>query len=75
VTNNGQTAVVDPLGRTIARIPPFQEGITSARVSLLAEKSTYTHLVGDTPWWAMLAVCLPIAVVRQGRALAQRRPA
>jgi apolipoprotein N-acyltransferase len=75
VTNNGQTAVVDPLGRTIARIPPFQEGITSARVGLLAEKSTYTDLVGETPWWALLAVCLPVAVVRQARAIAQRRAA
>jgi apolipoprotein N-acyltransferase len=69
VTNNGLSAVVDPLGRTIARIPPFTEGIATARVRLLNEQSPYTRMVGEKPWWGLLAICLPVAVVRQGRAI------
>src|SRR5262249_38624740 len=54
-TTTGLSAIVDPLGRTIARIPPFSEGTITARVSLLADVSPYTAWVGDRPWWALLA--------------------
>jgi apolipoprotein N-acyltransferase len=67
VTNNGYSAVVDPLGRTIARIPPFAEGIAAARVDLLNYRSTYTHHVGERPWWGLLAVTLGVIGVRRWR--------
>jgi apolipoprotein N-acyltransferase len=57
-TNTGLSAVVDPLGRTIARIPPFTEGTATARVSPLTDRSAYTDWVGDRPWWALLVVCV-----------------
>jgi apolipoprotein N-acyltransferase len=62
-TNTGLSAVVDPLGRTIARIPPFQEGVATATIRPLDDQSAYTAWVGDRPWWALLAVSL-ISVIR-----------
>jgi apolipoprotein N-acyltransferase len=66
-TNNGYSAVVDPLGRTIAQIPPFAEGTAAARVDLLNYRSTYTHHVGERPWWGLLAVSLGVIAVRRWR--------
>jgi apolipoprotein N-acyltransferase len=63
-TTTGISAIVDPLGRTIARIPPFSDGTITAKVTLLAELSPYTALVGDRPWWALLAVCAGLSLVR-----------
>jgi apolipoprotein N-acyltransferase len=57
-TTTGLSAVVDPLGRTIARIPAFSEGTVKVRVGLLGGESAYTGLVGDRPWWALLAASL-----------------
>ena len=57
-TNTGLSAVVDPLGRTVARLPIFEEGTASARVVLMTEQSLYTRFVGETPWWGLLAVSL-----------------
>lgn len=54
-TTTGISAIVDPLGRTIARIPPFSDGTITANVSLLADMTPYTAWVGDWPWWALLA--------------------
>src|SRR5262249_8397923 len=65
VTNSGLTAVVDPLGRTVVRIPPFTEGSSTARVSLLNYQSTYTRYVRQRPWWALLVVSLGVIVVRR----------
>jgi apolipoprotein N-acyltransferase len=67
VTNNGLSAVVDPLGRTITRIPPFAEGTTTARVELLNYPSTYTQYVGERPWWGLLGVSLCVIAVRRGK--------
>src|SRR5262249_41460354 len=64
-TNTGLSAVVDPLGRTIARIPPFPEGTATARVSPLSDRSAYTDWVGDRPWWTLLAVSL-VGAIRRG---------
>ncbi len=66
-TTTGLSAVVDPLGRTIARIPPFSEGTISATVSLLRDASPYTRWVGDWPWWALFAVAAGLAVARRWR--------
>jgi apolipoprotein N-acyltransferase len=66
-TTTGLSAIVDPLGRTIARIPPFAEGTITARVSLLADMSPYTAWVGDWPWWALLAATVGLALMRAGK--------
>ncbi len=69
-TTTGLSAVVDPLGRTIARIPPFTEGTATVTVSLLDYPAAYTTWVGDRPWWAMLAVAAGLSLLgmRRGRA-------
>jgi apolipoprotein N-acyltransferase len=58
VTNNGQSAVVDPLGRTVAQIPPFSEGTATARVELRNDRSLYTYWLGERPWWGLLVLAL-----------------
>ena len=47
-TNTGLSAVVDPLGKTIARIPPFSEGTATAQVRLL-ELSEHLYQRGRRP--------------------------
>jgi apolipoprotein N-acyltransferase len=64
-TNSGYSAVVDPLGRTIARIPTFTEGTVRASVSLLDYPSEYARYVGDRPWWLLLFGTLGLIVVRR----------
>ncbi len=54
-TNSGYSAVVDPLGRTIASIPPFTAGTLSTKVRLIDEMTPYTAYLGETPWWLLLA--------------------
>lgn len=63
-TTTGDSAIVDPLGRTIARIPPFSEGTITATVRLLRDASPYSSWVGDRPWWALLALAAGLAVLR-----------
>ena len=64
-TNTGYSAVVDPLGRTIARIPPFSEAALTINVTLLDYQSVYTRCVGEKPWWALLGVTLGLIVARR----------
>jgi len=66
-TNSGYSAVVDPLGRTIARIPPFTEGTVAVNVTLLDYPSAYTRYVGERPWWLLLFGTLGLIVVRRWR--------
>ncbi|MFI5456933.1 MAG: apolipoprotein N-acyltransferase [Isosphaerales bacterium] len=66
-TNTGYSAVVDPLGRTIARIPPFTEGTVAVDVSLLNYPSAYTRYVGERPWWGLFFATLGLIVVRRWR--------
>jgi apolipoprotein N-acyltransferase len=66
-TTTGLSAVVDPLGRTIARIPPFSEGTITANVRLLTDASPYTNWLGDGPWWALLMVSAGLVAVRRAR--------
>src|SRR5205823_318489 len=63
-TSTGLSAVVDPLGRTIARIPAFAEGTTAANVDLLKYRSAYTEYVRERPWWVLLAVSLGVFIKR-----------
>jgi apolipoprotein N-acyltransferase len=64
-TNSGYSAVVDPLGRTIARIPPFSAGTVAVKVKLIDYQSSYTNYVGDNPWWALLVVTLGLIAARR----------
>ena len=66
-TNTGLSAVVDPLGKTVARIPPFSEGTATARVRLLNYRSPFTNWVSDRPWWALLTLSIGMVVVRRWR--------
>jgi apolipoprotein N-acyltransferase len=65
-TNTGLSGVVDPLGRTIASIPPFAEGTATAQVTPLTYHSAYTNGIGDRPWWTLLVVSL-VSTVRAKR--------
>jgi apolipoprotein N-acyltransferase len=67
-TNSGFSAVVDPLGRTVAQIPAFTTGTVSTRVRLLGVRSEYTGFVRERPWWALLGVSLAAIVARRARA-------
>jgi apolipoprotein N-acyltransferase len=67
-TTTGLSAIVDPLGRTIASISPFTEGTATATVSLLTDNSPYTAWVGDRPWWILLSMGVGLAILRRGRA-------
>jgi len=69
-TDTGLSAVVDPLGKTIARIPPFSEATATAQVRLLSYRSPYTNWVGDRPWWALLALSIGMVVMRRSKGLA-----
>jgi apolipoprotein N-acyltransferase len=66
-SNSGYSAVVDPLGRTIASIPPFTVGTLSAKVRLLDDKTPYTAYLGETPWWLLLAATVGMMVVKRWR--------
>jgi apolipoprotein N-acyltransferase len=62
-TNSGHSAIVDPLGRTIARIPAFTTGTARAEVSALDYPSPYTRYVGERPWWALCFAALGVIAV------------
>ena len=64
-TNTGLSAVVDPLGKMIARIPPFSEGTATAQVRLLNYRSSYTNWFGDRPWWGLCLLSLGMVIVRR----------
>jgi len=66
-TNSGYSAVVDPLGRTIASIPAFTAGTMSVKVRLLDEQTPYTAYLGETPWWLLLAVTTGMMIVQRWR--------
>ena len=64
-TYTGYTAVVNPLGKTIADIPPFSEGKLSVDVTLMGYQSSYTNYVGEYPWWGLLSLSIGSIVVRR----------
>ena len=56
---------VNPLGKTIADIPPFSEGKLSVDVTLMTYQSSYTNYVGEYPWWGLLSLSVGSIVVRR----------
>lgn len=67
MTNTGLSAVVDPLGKTIARLPLFSRGTCLARVTLIPDRTIYARFVGERPWWILLAVSLAAVVAGRRR--------
>ena len=51
-TTTGLSAVVDPLGRTIARSRRSPRGPSRRTSASSTDRSPYTTWVGDRPWWA-----------------------
>jgi len=64
-TSTGYTAVVDPLGKTVAHLRPFVEGQLAIDVGRLNYESVYTQYVGERPWWALAAFAL--AAIASGK--------
>ncbi len=63
-TNTGLTAVVDPLGRTLASLLPFTEGALPLEVNLLTTKTLFTSL--PVPLlWTVVGALFSLVVVRQ----------
>jgi apolipoprotein N-acyltransferase len=56
-TNTGVTAIIDPRGRVVARLPQFTEGILEGEVRGYAGASPYVKL-GNTPIVLMCVVLL-----------------
>lgn len=63
-TNTGLTAVVDPLGRTLASLLPFTEGVLPLEVNLVESKTLFTSLPVPLMWTVMAAL-FSLVVVRQ----------
>jgi apolipoprotein N-acyltransferase len=70
-TNSGYTAVVDPLGQTIASIAPFTTGTLSVNVRLLKEQTPYTAYLGETPWWLLFAGTTGMVIAGRWRRVAR----
>ncbi len=68
-TNTGLTAVVSPIGETIAKLPPYSDGVLETAISPSYQKTTYTK-IGDTPhkilaWLIVLLTLIRIKKVRK----------
>ena len=49
-TNTGTTGIIDPLGRSLGRLPPFSEGLLEATAPLVTTTNTpFTILFGEWP--------------------------
>jgi apolipoprotein N-acyltransferase len=68
-TYSGYTAVVSPLGKTIAQIPAFAEGKLAVDVPLMKFRSVYTNYVGEWPWWGLAVLCLGSILVNRRKKL------
>jgi apolipoprotein N-acyltransferase len=66
-TNTGVTAIVDPRGAVVARLPSFTEGVLEGRVQGYAGATPYVRL-GDLPVVAGAALIAAAALVLSRRA-------
>lgn len=69
-TNTGLTAVVDPMGRTLAALPTNVEATLDMTVNLLSKTTIYT-LLGIESWWWVLG--LLTGLVALGNKLVAKR--
>ncbi len=72
-TNTGLTAVVDPLGRTLASLLPYTESVLPMEVGLLSYASTYTQLPISLMWLALAAITAFVVCARLARSSFQRQ--
>jgi apolipoprotein N-acyltransferase len=70
-TNTGVSAVIDPLGRVVARSGSFTRETLHAQVAMLEGQTLYQRL-GDWPGWVSVAASLWLGFARPARA--QRQP-
>jgi apolipoprotein N-acyltransferase len=63
-THTGVTAVVDPLGQTVAKLPSFSEAVLPMEVSLLNYRSPFTYLPVPLIWLAF-AIIAGLVIVRR----------
>ena len=69
VTNTGFTAIVDPLGRTVASLSPFTQGTLLEDVGLLKEQTLYTK-IGEIHNWVLAGITgvfLLLALINRSR--------
>jgi apolipoprotein N-acyltransferase len=66
-SNSGYSAIVDPLGKTIASIRPFTAGTLSVKVRLIDEQTPYTAYLGETPWWLLLVATTGMMITERWR--------
>jgi apolipoprotein N-acyltransferase len=64
-TNTGVTAVVDPLGRTLASLLPYTESVLPMEIALLDYSSTFTALPIYLIWLLLSAVSALLVVYRK----------
>ncbi|MEO8800887.1 MAG: apolipoprotein N-acyltransferase, partial [Polyangiaceae bacterium] len=63
-TNSGISAVVDPVGRVIAKSHPFETEAIDASVRWLHSSTVYEH-VGDSLWYLMAAAVIGASFIRR----------
>jgi apolipoprotein N-acyltransferase len=61
-TNTGLTAVVDPLGRTLASLPIYSESTLPMEVNVISEQTWYTRVPVEAGW-LMIAVLTLLAAL------------
>ena len=68
-TNTGLTAAVDPLGRTLASLLPFTEGVLPIEVNLIQTQTIFTRLPIPLAWTLLAAMSIlsVIGTVFRGR--------
>jgi apolipoprotein N-acyltransferase len=72
-TNTGTTGIIDPLGRSLGRLPTFAEGVLEATVPVvLSENTPFTRIFGEWPARAVGWCVLMWGVLRRMREKAGR---
>jgi apolipoprotein N-acyltransferase len=61
-TNTGLSAIIDPVGRIRAQLPPFQEGVLVQKIPIGGPTSIYTRF-GDVLWLGIFVLLLVISIV------------
>lgn len=61
-TNDGITAVIDPAGRVVKRLPQFEEAAATVRYGVV-EPTTFYARHGDWFAWSCLAISLALSTV------------
>lgn len=66
-TNTGLTAVVDPIGRTLASLPPYSEGVLPMDITLLTHRSFFSRYPVEIAWLLLAAIGTIIVIRRSLR--------